>query len=88
MLEDYSKERLLGSLDDLKEYCSWKLIHCLPDIPRCPYCEEIFIEDGDPHYAFWYSRMVIQGRWPEAENIIKSNGEVWKEYLKTWNLKQ
>ena len=26
-----------------------------------------------PEWAFWYAECVIEGRWPEAENIIKNN---------------
>ena len=24
----------------------------------------------DPHWAYWYARNVIRGRWPEAEAVI------------------
>ena len=36
----------------------------------------------DPYTAFWYAQDVIEGRWPEAEEIIKSNPKYANRYAK------
>jgi len=42
--------------------------------------EDVFKQD--PEYAEDYASSVIKGRWPEAEDIIKQDPEIWKQYLK------
>jgi len=35
-----------------------------------------------PYYAYWYAMEVIKGRWPEAENVIKSDPDSAYLYAK------
>ena len=31
-------------------------------------------------WAYWYTRHVIEGRWPEGEEIIKKDSYWWEKY--------
>jgi hypothetical protein len=45
---------------------------------RCPEAEEVILKERDPQYTYMYARDIIEGRWPEAEDIIKENP--WTSY--------
>ena len=37
--------------------------------------EDVLNHPKAPEWAYWYAKYAIQGRWPEAEDVIKSSPE-------------
>jgi len=40
------------------------------------------LEKMTPEAAYWHAVNVIKGRWPEAEEIIKTDSYFFNEYCK------
>jgi len=52
--------------------------------------EERFIEAEDnimkdPKMANWYSNIILGTPWPEAEQYIKQDPDIWNEYKSNWD---
>lgn len=65
------------AIDVLK--CRWK------DVGR-PEAEQAIMKD--PELAFIYARRIIKDRWLEAEPYIKTDAHIWKDYRRTFKVKE
>ena len=65
---EYTKARLQGYSKSIFDYCLEK---CMEKNQRCKVAEKVIIRE--PEKAVQYAYLVINGPWPEAENIIFSH---------------
>jgi len=35
--------------------------------------EEFWVHPRAPKWAYWYAKHILEGRWPDAENVIMTN---------------
>ena len=67
-------------MNQIKEFISNAKLNnaCQEEIDRLESLgtvKEIINHEDAPHWAWWYARNVIKGRWPEVEEIIKTSPE-------------
>lgn len=48
---------------------------------RCKLVEELLLEINKPLYLYFYAMEVIDGRWEKAEDRIKMDSVIWRDYL-------
>ena len=39
----------------------------------------------DPVWAYKYAEEIVRSRWPEAEDVMKTNTDIWSQYIKFLN---
>lgn len=58
-------------------------LHCTPNaLLNTPGVPNLQLIKQNPEWAYAYTRCVIKGRWPEAEEIIKQDPE-WACHRRT-----
>lgn len=46
--------------------------------------EDMLLSDGKPNLIYQYINRILKNAWPEAENKLKSDNDIYKRYLSTY----